>query len=247
MRTEDFLRVLTDFVSRDCTSKEVNKTYDSRVFIKSGCAGHASGKTRKQQMLVVSGRACWRAKPGNGKRSVSGQVSSASLTFATEEEKGEFRDAHIPNVGEYDDARRLLALGKRDVLGIYVSGHPMARVRGFSGRKHDDGRNLQILSPDEDSGRAVVEGWTALCGHRRSDHVNVTAKTYKDITSIMAFVTLEDLVRHRGESSCSRRSIENVTVRHLTEEIRVFVRKAGPPSADDPVGKLICEEVYRSD
>ena len=54
---------------------------------------------------------------------MSGQMSL--FDFFSEEEKKEY-EMQYPDVGEYDDAQKLAL--EKDVLGIYVSGHPLENI-----------------------------------------------------------------------------------------------------------------------
>ena len=48
--------------------------------------------------------------------------------FVSDEDKAEF-DVHYPNVGEYDKELKLAF--EKEVLGIYISGHPLEEYEKF--------------------------------------------------------------------------------------------------------------------
>ena len=112
---------LEDFVDR-MSNKEVNKrTLES--FIKSGALDSLPG-TRKQKLLV-SGQLL--DQKNKEKKSVlEGQMSM--FDFVAEEDKSSFRIT-FPNVGEFPKDE-LLAYEK-EILGIYVSGHPIEAYEGL--------------------------------------------------------------------------------------------------------------------
>ena len=106
---------LQDFIER-LSGKEVNKrTIES--FIKSGALDSLGG-TRKQFMMVYV--RILDSVNQEKKHAMAGQLSLFDLV--SEEEKSAY-EIHLPNVGEYDK-EQLLAFEK-EVLGIYVSGHPL--------------------------------------------------------------------------------------------------------------------------
>ena len=96
--------------------KEANKRTIEN-FIKSGAFDCFEGN-RRQQMLVYSQIVDDVAR--NEKNSLTGQMSL--FDFVDEETKAEF-EIKMPGVPEYGK-KELLAFEK-EVLGIYVSGHPL--------------------------------------------------------------------------------------------------------------------------
>lgn len=108
-------RSLQDFVER-CAAGEVNKRALEGL-IKSGACDSLGG-TRKQMIQVYSSLVDQMAK--ERKSSMSGQMSL--FDFVPEEEKKEY-EIRLPDIGEYD-TEAILAFEK-EVLGIYLSGHPL--------------------------------------------------------------------------------------------------------------------------
>lgn len=106
---------LEDFVNR-LSSKEVNKR-TVEALIKAGafdCFGH----TRKQLFAVYEQVIDRSTK--QKKDSMSGQMSL--FDFAPEEEKQSYK-LRMPDVGEFDKELKLKF--EKEVLGVYVSGHPL--------------------------------------------------------------------------------------------------------------------------
>ena len=215
---------LDDFVSR-MSNKEVNKrTLES--FIKSGALDTLPG-TRKQK-LIVSGDLL-ESKSKEKKTVMEGQMSFFDI--APEEEKDNF---HItfPDVGEYD--KQTLLAFEKETIGIYVSGHPMEEYRELW-EKNVTARTSDFVV--DEAGKTVVEdNSNVVIGGMITSKKVKTTKT----NQLMAFITVEDLVGTVEVLVFPK--IYEKNRQAFTEENKVFIR--GRASiGDDPVGKLICEEV----
>ena len=108
-------KTLKDFIER-LSGKEVNKrTIES--FIKSG-AFDGLGGTRKQFMIIY----VQIVDQVNQERkySMAGQLSLFDMV--DDDQKAEF-DIPLPKVGEYEKETRLAF--EKEVLGVYLTGHPM--------------------------------------------------------------------------------------------------------------------------
>lgn len=220
---------LEDFVER-MSNKEVNKrTLES--FIKSGALDSLPG-TRKQKFLVSAQLLDQKNK--EKKTSMEGQMSL--FDFVEEDEKKNYQIT-FPNVGEYTKDE-LLAFEK-EMLGVYVSGHPMeAYEEGWR-------KNITAVSTDfiveEETGTAVVrdESFVTIGGMI----MGRTLKTTRN-NKLMAFVTVEDMY-----GSVEVLVFPNVFEKkreYFEQDNKVFIR--GRASiGDDPVGKVICEQVYSFD
>ena len=215
---------LDDFVSR-MSNKEVNKrTLES--FIKSGALDTLPG-TRKQK-LIVSGDLL-ESKAREKKTVMEGQLSFFDL--APEEEKNNFQIT-FPNVGEYD--KQTLLAFEKETIGIYVSGHPMEEYREVW-EKNVTAKTSDFVV-DEDGRTVVEDNSNVVIGGMITSKKVKTTKT----NQLMAFITIEDLVGTVEVLVFPKIYEKNRPA--FTEENKVFVR--GRASiGDDPVGKLICEEV----
>ena len=125
---------------------------------------------------------------------------------------------------------------EKEVLGIYISGHPLEKYeelwrRGITNVTSD-------FALDEETGVSkVVDNSTAIIGGM------ITGKTikYTKTNKTMAFLTVEDLVG-TVEVVVFPRDYEKNSA-FLTEEKKVFVR--GRISCeDDRPSKLICEKIW---
>lgn len=215
---------LEDFVSR-MSNREVNKrTLES--FIKSGSLDSLPG-TRKQKLYVSS--ELLENKAREKKTVMEGQMSFFDI--APEEDKGNFQ-VSFPDVGEFD--KETLLAFEKETLGIYVSGHPMEAYQELW-QKNVTARTSDFIV-DEDGHTVVEDNSTVVVGGM------ITAKKVKTTrtSQLMAFVSLEDMVG--TVEALVFPKIYEKNKQYLTEDSKVFLR--GRASiGDDPVGKLVCEEV----
>ena len=215
---------LEDFVSR-MSNREVNKrTLES--FIKSGSLDSLPG-TRKQKLYVSS--ELLENKAREKKTVMEGQMSFFDI--APEEDKGNFQ-VSFPDVGEFD--KETLLAFEKETLGIYVSGHPMEAYQELW-QKNVTARTSDFIV-DEDGHTVVEDNSIVVVGGM------ITAKKVKTTrtSQLMAFVSLEDMVG--TVEALVFPKIYEKNKQYLTEDSKVFLR--GRASiGDDPVGKLVCEEV----
>ena len=215
---------LKDFISR-LSNKEVNKrTIES--FIKSGALD--SFDANRRQMMMVYVQVIDQVNQEK-KSAMTGQMSL--LDFLGEEEKKDF-DISYPKVAEYDK-EELLAYEK-EVLGIYVSGHPLEDYQELMSRNID--ATTHDFLPDPDSGETVAKDqvYYTMGGM-------ISAKTVKMTKSNqnMAFITLEDLLG----------TIEVVVFPKMYEQYRQYLEQDekifvyGRASISEDEGKLLLEKV----
>ena len=220
---------LTDFVNR-MSGKEVNKrTIES--FIKSG-AFDGFCATRKQLMtmyeVIIDDVNEMR------KRSVSGQMSL--FDFVSDEEK-EAVKIKYPAVGEFK--REQLLEFEKEVLGIYVSGHPLDEYeklleRNITARAID-------FELDEDTGRVRVRDEARIIVG--GIIVSKSIKTTKN-GQMMAFITLEDLWGS-VEVILFPRDYERFR-QCVFEDNKIFVIGKASVNGEEK-GKIICERIVPFD
>ena len=215
---------LEDFISR-MSNREVNKrTLEN--FIKSGSLDSLPG-TRKQKLYVSSELLENKAK--EKKTGMEGQLSFFDLM--PEEQKESFQ-VSFPDVGEFD--KETLLAFEKETLGIYVSGHPMEACRDLW-EKNVTAKTSDFVV-DEDGHTVAEDNSIVVVGGMITGKKMKTTKT----NQLMAFITLEDMVG-TVEALIFPKIYEKSRA-FLTEDSKVFLR--GRVSiGDDPVGKLICEEV----
>ena len=222
-------RSLKDFIER-LTGKETNKRTIEN-FIKSG-AFDGLGGTRKQFMMIYADIMDRIAH--EKKSSMTGQMTLFDLMG--EEDKREY-EIQLPKVGEYDK-EQLLAFEK-EVLGIYVSGHPLEKYEALW--KHVITNVTSDFALDEETGHSkVMDGNRAVIGGILTDKRVKYTKTNKT----MAYLTVEDLVG-TVEVVVFPKDYEK-NLQYLNVDDRVFIR-GRVSSEDDQSSKLICEKIFRFD
>ena len=117
------------------------------------------------------------------KESLSGQMSF--FDFAPEEEKARF-EMQLPDVEELS-GKDLLTFEK-EVLGIYLSGHPLEEDEKLW-RKKITHTAAEFAPPEEGASSNLIHGERCIVGGI------VSAKTikYTKTSQVMAFITIEDL------------------------------------------------------
>ena len=222
-------RTMEDFINR-MTQREVNRrTLEN--FIKSGALDSLPG-TRRQKMAV--GPALLENKARERKNAFEGQLSLFDI--AGEEEKKEF-EVVFPDVGEY--AKEELLAFEKDILGVYISGHPLDDYETLW-RENITATAADFIVDEETEEAVVKDGIKAVVGGL------VTGKTVKTTRTgqLMAFITLEDLMGSVEVIVFPRDYEKNRDL--LTEDEKLFIR--GRVSlGDEPVGKLVCEQVIPFD
>ena len=216
---------LQDFVNR-ITDKDVNKRA-VESFIKAGALDGLGG-TRKQFMSVFS-QVMDRTQKDR-KNNMAGQLS---LFDIVEEEEKEGLALKLPDVGEYPKEMKLAF--EKEVLGIYVSGHPLEEYEA-AWRKKISNTTADFAYDEETQGVRVKDGAKAVIGGLIAGK---TIKYTKD-NKIMSFLTIEDLVG-TVEVIVFPKTYEQ-SASFLTEDAKVFVQ--GRVSVEeDKDGKLICEKI----
>jgi DNA polymerase III subunit alpha len=220
---------LKDFAER-LSGKEVNKrTVES--FIKSGAFDSLPG-TRKQQMMMYVQILDEVAQ--SKKRNLTGQLSL--FDFADEEDKQEMEISY-PDIGEYSK-EQLLALEK-EVMGIYVSGHPLESYEELL--KKNVTHNTIDFALDEETGETKVnDGEMAVVGGIISVK---TVKTTRN-NSMMAFITLEDMAG-AVEVILFPKDYEKYKA-YLSEDSKILV-KGKITVEEEKAAKIICQEVIPFD
>ena len=217
-------RSLKDFIER--LTGTVNKRAIEN-FIKAGALDCLEGN-RRQKMLVYGQIVDSIAQ--EKKNSFAGQMSLFDLV--SDEEKKEY-EIRMPDVEEYD--KEMLLAFEKDVLGIYLSGHPLEKYRNIMEKMIS--AKTTDFQPDEESGiPKVYDGQKVIIGGM------ITEKTikYTRNNKVMAFLTVEDLLG-TVEIVVFPRDYEKWQAM-LNEDARVFVQ--GRVNAeDDKPSKLILEKV----
>ena len=218
-------RSMEDFVGR-MTHKEVNKrTLEN--FIKSGALDTLPG-TRKQKIAVMP--VLLESKARERKSVIEGQLSLFDI--AGEEERDNFQIT-FPEVGEY--TKEELLVFEKEILGVYISGHPLEDYKDVW-QKTVTATASDFIVDEEAGGARVTDGARVVIGGLVAGKTVKTTRT----NQLMAFITLEDLM---GSVEVIIFPKDYEANRELfVEDAKLFIR--GRVSiGDDPVGKLVLEQV----
>ena len=216
---------LKDFITR-MADKEINKRTVEN-FIKAGALDSLGG-TRKQFMSVYV--QIMESISQDKKNNMAGQLSLFDI--AAEEEKGNY-EIKLPDVGEYSKEMKLGF--EKEVLGIYVSGHPLEEYQEIWSKKITNTTSDFLL--DEDTNTTIVkDGQPATIGGIISDKKLKYTKNEK----VMAFLQIEDLLGTVEVIVFPRDYEKNAD--KLVEDKKVFV-KGRVSVEEEKDAKLICETI----
>ena len=220
---------LQDFITR-VSDRDVNKKA-IESFIKAGALDSLGG-TRKQFMASYAQMVDHAAR--DRKSNMSGQMSLFDLV--EDDDKGAF-EVQLPDIGEYP--KEMMLTFEKEVLGIYVSGHPLEEVQDLWEKAKTNTTADFFL--DEETGTTIVkDNATAVIGGIITDKKIKYTKNDK----IMAFLQIEDLLG-TVEVIVFPRDYEKNSER-LNEDEKVFIR--GRVSLEeDKDAKLIAESVIPFD
>lgn len=220
-------RNLKDFLTRmSGNERDVNKRAIEN-FIKAGALDSLGG-TRKQFMSVYV--QIMDSLHQDKKNNMAGQMSLFDLV--SEEHKEAF-DIKMPDVGEYN--KETLLSFEKEVLGVYVSGHPLQEYEALW-QRHISAKTSDFYLDEENGVTIVQDGTSVVVGGMIADKKIKYTKNDK----VMAFLTLEDLVG-TIEVVVFPRDYEKNSAK-LIEDAKVFI-KGRVSAEEDKDAKLICEQI----
>ncbi|MBP3913718.1 MAG: DNA polymerase III subunit alpha [Lachnospiraceae bacterium] len=188
------------------------------------------GATRKQLMQVfpqVLDQAAFDAKS-----SISGQMSLFDLMQP--EEKKEF-ELRYPDIGEFP--KEMLLAGEKEVLGIYLSGHPL-----------EDYEDLMKSVTTATTADFELDEETGTCRAQNDARVTIGGmavqiqKKFTRTNKIMAFLTIEDLLGS-VEVIVFPKTYDEYRLL-LDEDARLFI-DGRVQTEDDKPGKVIAEKIRK--
>ena len=228
-RNHGSYKSIHDFLTR-VQNGDVNKRAVEN-FIKAG-ALDCLGGTRKQFMYVY---VPIMDRLANGKKNhIAGQMSLMDLL--NDDAKEEF-EVSMPNVGEYTKDELLMM--EKEVLGIYISGHPLESHMNVW--KNNITATTADFMLDEESGKVNVEdGTTQTIGGM----INAKTIKYTKNDKTMEFLEIEDLYGIVEVVVFPKDYERNSQL--LNEDAKVFV-KGRVSLEEDKNGKLICERIIPFD
>ena len=218
-------RSLKDFIAR-MSEKDLNKRAMEN-FIKAG-AFDGLGGTRKQFMSVYVQMMDRIVK--DKKNNMAGQMTLFDI--APEENKAEF-DLKLPNVGEYE--KEMLLAFEKEVLGIYVSGHPLEEYQELWQKTITHTTNDFALDDETGAVKAQDKVMAVVGGMVTDKTIKYTKKE-----QMMAFITLEDLV-----GTVEIVVFPDAFARYsslLMEDAKIFV-KGRVALEEEKDGKILCEQI----
>ena len=220
---------LQDFMTR-MADKDMNRKAIEN-FIKAG-AFDSLGGTRRQYMSaymqlldhILHDR----------KNNMAGQMSLFDIV--DEEDKKDY-DIQLPDVGEY--SKDMLLSFEKEVLGIYISGHPLEEQEELW-KKGITNTTADFALDEETGSTRVRDNDSVIIGGMIGDKKIKYTKNDK----VMAFLQLEDLVGS-VEVIVFPRDYEKNSAK-LMEDNKVFI-KGRVSLEEDRDGKLICERITAFD
>ena len=220
---------LKDFITR-LSGREVNKRTIEN-FIKAGALDGLEGNRRQKMMIYGS---LLDALNQEKKTTMAGQMTLFDI--APEEDKAEY-EIKLPNVEEYD--KEVLLGFEKEVLGIYISGHPLEEYMERL-KKNTNAVTTDFVLDEETGTLKVSDGAKVCIGGMITDKVIKYTKNNK----AMAFITLEDLVG-TVEIIIFPKDYERYA-KYLENDAKVFV-EGRVTAEEDRNGKLICEKIISFD
>lgn len=216
---------IKDFIARNIDN-DINKRAVEN-FIKAGALDSLGG-TRKQFMSIYVG--IMDHLHQDKKNNMAGQISLFDIV--SDEDKGDF-DIKLPPVGEY--AKEMLLGFEKEVLGVYISGHPLEEYEAIW-RKNITATTAEFLLDEELNTVAVADQKSVTIGGMIAEKKIKYTKNDK----VMAFLTLEDLVGSVEVIVFPKDYEKNAS--YLNEDSKVFI-KGRTSVEEDKDGKLICESI----
>ena len=217
---------LEDFITRISMKDTMNKRV-IESFIKAG-ALDCLGGTRKQFMSIYI-RIVEHVSQEK-KYAMTGQMTLFDLV--EDDQKSEF-EIKLPDVGEY--AKETSLAFEKEVLGIYISGHPLEAYEETW--KRNISATTADFQPDEETGRAKVrDGAKEIVGGMITEKTVKATKT----NQMMAFLTVEDLLGTLEIVVFPRDYEKNRE--YLEVDQKVFV-KGRVSEEEEKASKLICEKI----
>lgn len=224
-RQHGMFRNLKDFIER-MYGLDMNRRILENL-IKAGALDSLGG-TRKQFIQIYAQMLDSVAQ--DKKSSMSGQMS---LFDMMQDEEKEAYEIQLPQVGEFE--KEVLLGFEKEVLGIYISGHPLQKYEKMWKKSISNAASDFML--DEETGTVPLhDGQSVVVGGMITAKRTLVTKK----NQMMAFITIEDLLG-TVEVLVFPREYERCS--HLLEmDAKIFVK--GRVSAEDEKdAKILCEKI----
>jgi len=222
-------RTLQDFIERT-VQRDINKRAIENL-IKAGACDGLDGNRHQMSIVYTSivDDVVRRKKTG-----LEGQMSL--FDFVGEEDKKDY-EVHYPNVEEFP--KEVLLGFEKEVLGIYLSGHPLEDYLGKM-KKNVTANAADFVREEESGTIRLTDNMHVVVGGM------IAAKTvkYTRNNQAMAFLTVEDLTGS-VEIIVFPKDYERYN-RFLNDEEKIFV--VGHATVEEEQdGKVICERIVPFD
>jgi len=223
---------IADFIRR-MSSGEVNKRCLESL-IRSGAFDSLGGK-RSQYVAVYANIMDGLAQ--TKKSTLSGQLSL--FDFAPEEEAQDMQGDELPTLAEFP--KRLLLHDERELLGVYISGHPLAEYESALSTRANT-TTLDFLAIDasdegEPTGRVLKDGDAIKYGGM------ITAKNVKYTKAdnkAFCFLTVEDMYG-AVEVIVFSKMYEKFGARLQVEQVVIIQGKVN--SREDEATKIVAQDI----
>ena len=221
-----------DFMMR-LTSKEINR-HTIENFIKAGALDSMPGNRRQKMMVYDS---MLDAVNREKKDAIAGQMS---LFDMGDDDLDKANEIKYPEIDEY--AKEELLGFEKEVLGIYISGHPLNDYTELMEKNcTNTSLDFMVSEDDEESSAKVEDGQNVIVGGMIADK---NVKVTKSSNKLMAYIQLEDLYG-TIEITIFPRDYERLKLL-LTDDAKIFVR-GRVQTSENRAAKLICRDIIPFD
>lgn len=221
-----------DFMMR-LTSKEINR-HTIENFIKAGALDSMPGNRRQKMMVYDS---MLDAVNREKKDAIAGQMS---LFDMGDDDLDKANEIKYPEIDEY--AKEELLGFEKEVLGIYISGHPLNDYTELMEKNcTNTSLDFMVSEDDEESSAKVEDGQNVIVGGMIADK---NVKVTKSSNKLMAYIQLEDLYG-TIEITIFPRDYERLKPL-LTDDAKIFVR-GRVQTSENRAANLICRDIIPFD
>lgn len=227
-KANGIFKSLTDFCNRMSTG-DLNKRMLENL-IKAG-AFDSLGGNRKQYLQVY--KIILDSVNHSKKSVIDGQINLFDISESTEMDNKDI----LPNVEEF--SKEQLLTNEKEVLGIYVSGHPLDKFEK-NWRRLISNVSIDFKYDEEESKHTLIDGQDVIIGGIVTEKVVKTTRNNQN----MAFVIIEDLYGLVEVIVFPKDYKENSE--YLIEDEKIFI-KGRVSLQEDQDAKVICSKIVKFD
>lgn len=227
-KASGIFKSLTDFCNRMSTG-DLNKRMLENL-IKAG-AFDSLGGNRKQYLQVY--KIILDSVNHSKKSVIDGQINLFEISESTEMDNKDI----LPNVEEF--SKEQLLTNEKEVLGIYVSGHPLDKYEK-NWRRLISNVSIDFKYDEEESKHILIDGQDVIIGGIVTEKVVKTTRNNQN----MAFVIIEDLYGTVEVIVFPKDYKKNSE--YLIEDEKIFI-KGRVSLQEDQDAKIICSKIVKFD